>query len=53
VNRDFAFSYATSELKDRRTPGVVNELLIRDIDDNSSVNFTLVYDDNENLTDDG
>jgi hypothetical protein len=32
---------------------VVNELLTRDIDDSSSVNFTLVYDDNGNLTDDG
>jgi hypothetical protein len=41
------------ELKDRRTHNVVNELLTRDIDDNSSVNFTLVYDDNGNLTDDG
>lgn len=39
--------------KDRRTHNVVNELLTRDIDDNSSVNFTLVYDDNGNLTDDG
>lgn len=41
------------EMKDRRTHNVVNELLTRDIDDNSSVNFTLGYDDNGNLTDDG
>ena len=43
----------TDELKDRRTHNVVNELLTRDTDDNSSVNYTLVYDDNGNMTDDG
>jgi RHS repeat-associated protein len=52
LNGDLNYT-GTNELKDRRTHNVVNELLTRDIDDNSSVNFTLVYDDNGNLTDDG
>jgi RHS repeat-associated protein len=43
----------TNELKDRRTHNVVNELLTRDTDDNSSVNYTFTYDDNGNMTDDG
>ncbi len=43
----------TDELNDKRTHNAVNELNARDTDDNGTDNFTLVYDEPGNLTDDG
>ncbi len=43
----------TNELDDDQTFNVVNELTARDTDDNGSDNFTLLYDEVGNLTDDG
>jgi len=43
----------TDELDDDRTHNNVNELTARDTDDNGTDNYTLTYDANGNLTDDG
>ena len=43
----------TDELNDDRTHNVVNELTARDTDDNGTDNYTLTYDADGNLTDDG
>ncbi|MCL4742605.1 MAG: hypothetical protein KJZ54_10425 [Phycisphaerales bacterium] len=43
----------SGELDDRGTFNVVNELLARDIDDDTSDDFTLTYDAAGHLTDDG
>ncbi len=43
----------TGEVDDTRAHNVANELLTRDTDSNSSVNYTLTHDAVGNLTDDG
>lgn len=43
----------TGDLNDDQTFNKVNELTARDTDDNGTDNFSLVYDDMGNLTDDG
>ena len=49
-NNNFSDS---GELNDTRTHNVVNELTARDIDSNSVNDYTLSYDANGNMTDDG
>ena len=51
LNGDIDFSDA-GELDDDRTHNAVNELTGRDIDDNGSDDYTLVYDEVGNLIDD-
>ncbi|MFM9994163.1 MAG: tyrosine-type recombinase/integrase [Phycisphaerales bacterium] len=52
LNGDADFTDA-GELDEDRTHNVANELTGRDTDDNGSDNYTLTYDANGNLTDDG
>jgi RHS repeat-associated protein len=52
LNGDGAFG-GTGELDDTSTFNQVNELLTRDINSNSSVDYTLTYDAVGNQTDDG
>ncbi|HKX46947.1 MAG TPA: RHS repeat-associated core domain-containing protein, partial [Planctomycetota bacterium] len=52
LDGDSNFNEADEE-NDDRTHNDVNELTTRDIDDDSSVDYTLAYDEVGNLTDDG
>jgi RHS repeat-associated protein len=52
LNGDLAYG-GTDELNDTRTHNVVNELTARDKDSDSSDDYTLTYDANGNMTDDG
>ena len=52
LNGDGVFT-ATGEYADDRTHNDVNELTGRDTDDNGTDDFTLVYDEVGNITDDG
>ncbi|MCC6969121.1 MAG: hypothetical protein IT434_02770, partial [Phycisphaerales bacterium] len=49
----FSLKPLAPDVDDTRTHNAANELLTRDTDSNSSVNYTLTHDAVGNLTDDG